>query len=63
MIPAPTNKSEKTDSTSKSYVSVSDAPVPGSIVPTIFEPSSLADDFAEMSNIMKRLESKVDNYI
>ena len=63
MIPAPTNKSKKTDTTLKSHVSVSDAPVLDSIVPTILEPSSLADDFAETSNIMKRLDSKVDNYI
>jgi hypothetical protein len=63
MIPAPTNKSKKTDTSSKSHVSVSDATVPDSIVPTIIEPSSLANEFASMRDIMNRFESKVDKCI
>jgi len=63
MIPAPTNKSKKTENTSKSHVYVYVTMVPDPIAPTITESSSLVADFADMRNITTQLGSKVDNYI
>ena len=61
MIPVPTNKSKKNNTTSKSHVS--DATVPDSIIFPIIESSLLAADFAEVKGIIARLQSKIDNYI
>jgi len=62
MIPAPTNKSKKNDTTSKSHVS--EATVPDSIVPPILEESlSLSDEFAEIKGLVLKFTSKLDSCI
>ena len=62
MIPAPTNKSKKTDITFKSYVSVFDATVPDSIVPMIIEPS-LAFDFSDLKDLVEKFSNKLEDCI
>ena len=54
MIPAPTNKSEKNDTTSKS-----DATVPDSIIPPILEPS-LASEFSDLKDLDTTFSTKLE---
>ena len=60
MIPAPTNKSKKNDTTSKSHVS--ETTVPDPILPPIIEESlSLSDEFKNLTVLVKDFTSRLDS--
>ena len=60
MIPAPTNKSKKNDTTSKSHVS--EATAPNSILPPILEESfSLSGEFKALNELVKDFTSRLDS--
>ena len=62
MIPAPTNKSKKNDTISKSHVS--ETTVPDPIVPPILEESlSLSEELIAIRNSVNNFTSKLDTCI